>query len=65
MVTGVRQILESKGEVKLAEVRDRFHTSRRFVQAFLEHLDAIGLTRRVGEGRVLARQNPGRGPGSG
>jgi selenocysteine-specific elongation factor len=57
MVTGVRRILESKGEVKLAEVRDQFHTSRRFVQAFLEHLDAIGMTRRVGEGRVLAHPN--------
>ena len=54
MVTSVRRILQEKGEIKLAEVRDRFHTSRRFVQAFLEHLDAVGLTRRVGEGRVLA-----------
>ena len=65
MVAGVRRILESKGEIKLAEVRDEFHTSRRFVQAFLEHLDAIGMTRRVGEGRVLAHPNPGRRPGLG
>jgi selenocysteine-specific elongation factor len=65
MVTGVRRILQDQGEIKLAEVRDQFHTSRRFVQAFLEHLDAMGMTRRLGESRVLAQANPGKRPGSG
>jgi hypothetical protein len=30
-----------------------FGTSRRYAQAFLEHLDARHVTRRVGDTRVL------------
>jgi selenocysteine-specific elongation factor len=41
------------GEVSLAQVRDLFGTSRKYAQAFLEHLDELRLTRRVGDVRVL------------
>jgi len=54
MVAGVRKHLEAKGQISLAEVRDQFRTSRKYAQALLEHLDAIGTTRRLGDVRVLA-----------
>jgi selenocysteine-specific elongation factor len=34
-------------------VRDRFKTSRRYALAFLEHLDATGITIREGDVRRL------------
>jgi selenocysteine-specific elongation factor len=37
----------------LAQFRDHFSTSRKYSQAFLEHLDSRGVTERVGEGRKL------------
>jgi selenocysteine-specific elongation factor len=55
MVDAVRAALELSPQISLAEVRDLFRTSRRYAQAFLEHLDSIGMTRRDGEVRVLAR----------
>ena len=53
MVAAIRNGLSNGGTMTLAEVRDMFHTSRRYAQAFLEHLDSIGMTRRQGEARVL------------
>ncbi len=55
MVAKIRAVLADQGQITLAEVRDLFHTSRKFAQAVLEHLDAIGQTRRSGDSRVLAR----------
>ena len=53
MVAKVRAVLDDKGQITLAETRDLFHTSRKFAQALLEHLDATGITRRSGDSRVL------------
>ena len=53
MVATVREHAEANGSVSLAEVRDLFGTSRKYAQAFLEHLDATHVTRRVGDVRVL------------
>ena len=39
----------------LAEVRDLLSASRKYVQAFLEHLDAIGVTVREGDFRRLRK----------
>ena len=55
MVAKIRAVLEEKGQITLAETRDLFHTSRKFAQALLEHLDASGITRRSGDSRVLLR----------
>ena len=52
MVAVVQAQLAAKGKITLAEVRDRFVTSRKFAQALLEHLDAERVTRRVGDERV-------------
>jgi selenocysteine-specific elongation factor len=46
--------IRQQGDVALAETRDMFHTSRKYAQALLEHLDEEGVTRRVGDVRVLA-----------
>ena len=49
--------LQEKSQISLAEVRDFFKTSRRYAQALLEHLDAVGLTIREGDFRRLKKQN--------
>ena len=53
MVEQIRQAIRQKGQVSLAEVRDLLHTSRKYVQALLEHLDAAGVTIRDGDFRKL------------
>ncbi|KAF0108588.1 MAG: selenocysteine-specific elongation factor [Anaerolineaceae bacterium] len=53
MVEKVRQAITQKGPVTLAEVRDLLGTSRKYVQALLEYLDAEGVTVRMGEARKL------------
>ena len=53
MVERVVEHLRKEGTITLAQVRDLFSTSRKYAQAFLEHLDAQGITRRVGDERVL------------
>ena len=53
MVEKIRQVLQLKGQISLAEVRDLLNTSRKYVQALLEHLDAIGVTVRDGDFRRL------------
>lgn len=55
MVSRLRDLLAEKGQLTLAEVRDLFHTSRKYAQALLEHLDSIGVTRRSGDVRLLSR----------
>jgi selenocysteine-specific elongation factor len=55
MVEKIRQALQQKGQLSLAEVRDLLNTSRKYVQALLEHLDAIGVTVRDGDYRRLTR----------
>ena len=49
-------IATQRGAVTIAELRDRLGCSRRYAQALLEALDAEGVTRRVGDERVLRRR---------
>jgi len=53
MVAAVRTLAEAQGEITLAQVRDRFDTSRKYAQALLEEMDARRLTRREGDSRRL------------
>lgn len=53
LVIGIRRLLAERGTLSAAEVRDHFNTSRKYVLALLEHLDAIGVTQRVGDVRRL------------
>ncbi|MEI6179511.1 MAG: selenocysteine-specific translation elongation factor [Chloroflexales bacterium] len=54
LLAWVRATIAATGSVTLGSMRDRFGSSRRYALAFLEHLDERKITRRVGEGRVLA-----------
>jgi selenocysteine-specific elongation factor len=46
---------ERAGRITLARLRDLLGTSRRSAQLLLERFDADGLTRRIGDERVLRR----------
>lgn len=52
-VERVRALIQTQGQITAAQVRDAFGTTRKYALALLEHLDAIGVTRRVGDARVL------------
>lgn len=49
-----RATLEQGDRLTVAVLRDRFQTTRRYALDFLERLDALGITRRQGDERVLA-----------
>jgi selenocysteine-specific elongation factor len=53
LVENVKRQLGAAGKITVAEVRDLFATSRKYALALMEHLDAIGVTRRVGDERRL------------
>jgi selenocysteine-specific elongation factor len=53
MTDGIRRLLEERGTITAAEVRDHFSTSRKYALALLEHLDQIGVTQRQGDARRL------------
>ncbi len=53
MLTKVRAHFAENPTLSLAETRDLFGTSRKYAQAFLEHLDALHITRRAGDSRSL------------
>lgn len=54
MVDKIKTAIQQNGQITLAEVRDMFGTTRKYAQALLEHLDAIGVTARHGDARKLA-----------
>ena len=49
----VRAFIQREGSITVAQARDLFGSSRRYLLALLEHLDAQGVTRRVGDKRLL------------
>ena len=51
------EIAAEHGSVTLAQLRDRLGISRRYAQALLEAMDSHGITRRVGDERVLRRRS--------
>jgi selenocysteine-specific elongation factor len=53
MVADVRSMIQKNGSLTVAQARDHFNTSRRYVLAFLEYLDAAGITTRQGDERRL------------
>jgi selenocysteine-specific elongation factor len=53
IVEEIAMMLEAQHTISVAQVRDAFQTSRRYVLAILEHLDAIGVTVRAGDVRKL------------
>lgn len=55
MLAGVRKQIEAEGSITLAQFRDQFNTTRKYAQAFLEHLDQSGVTIREGDFRKLRK----------
>ena len=55
MVAKIKNTLQTQGQITLAEVRDMLNTTRKYVQALLEHLDATGVTMRDGDARKLRK----------
>ncbi len=55
MVDAVLETIDAQGGISAAVLRDRFGTSRKYAIALLEHLDALGKTRREGDTRVRGR----------
>ncbi len=53
MVERIVSHLREQRTITLAQVRDMFGTSRKYAQALLEYMDQRGITRRVGDERVL------------
>jgi selenocysteine-specific elongation factor len=61
----VAGIIEAEGSIRLGRLRDELGTSRKFAQAWLEHLDATRVTKRLPDDRRVLRRPPGserRGP---
>ncbi len=53
MLSDIVNLIMKMGSITAAEVRDHFNTSRRYVLALLEYLDAQGITKREGDARRL------------
>jgi selenocysteine-specific elongation factor len=51
----IRSLLICNGKITLAEVRDKYKTSRKFALAMLEHMDRVGITIREGDFRILKK----------
>lgn len=52
MVDRVKAALAERKKITVAEVRDLFGASRKYALALMEHLDAKGVTVRVGDARI-------------
>lgn len=55
----VAELVTKRGKVTVAEIREALASTRKFVVPFLEYLDRIGYTRRVGDYRVLVESADG------
>ena len=55
LISQVETTINEQGSITIAQARDLFGTSRKYVLALLEHLDSIGVTRRDGDQRLLRR----------
>lgn len=45
--------VRASGSITVAQTRDLFNTSRKYALALMEYLDAKGITKRIGDERVL------------
>ncbi|HZY65757.1 MAG TPA: selenocysteine-specific translation elongation factor [Rubrobacteraceae bacterium] len=57
VVEEIKSACREQGDISLAGLRDRMGTSRKYAQAWLEYADAVGVTSRTGDVRVLTRRH--------
>ena len=55
MVAKVRAFITQNGQITVADARDLFSSSRKYMLALLEFLDATGVTMRDGDFRKLRK----------
>jgi len=58
MARGIDILRKCQGDITLGAFRDLSGTSRKYALPLLEHMDALGITRRVGEKRILRAPRP-------
>lgn len=51
MLADLEELFNRHGDLTVAQVRDHFNTSRRYILAWLEYLDSQGITVRSGDAR--------------
>jgi selenocysteine-specific elongation factor len=51
----IRNHIEQHGQISVAEARDLFNTSRKYILPLMEHLDSSGVTVRDGDFRRLKK----------
>jgi selenocysteine-specific elongation factor len=55
LVKKIRNHIEQHGQISVAEARDLFNTSRKYILPLMEHLDSSGVTVRDGDFRRLKK----------
>jgi selenocysteine-specific elongation factor len=50
----VAEAISREGAVTVSQVREALQTSRKYAVPFLEYLDRVGFTKRVGDQRILS-----------
>ena len=58
LTEGILEAIDEAGQISVADLRDRFGTSRKYALATLEYMDRLRLTKRVGDARVRMHTGP-------
>ena len=58
LVETIVEALRTRGDLTVGDIRTLLSSSRKFVVPIIEKLDALGITRRVGDHRTLGPQAP-------
>jgi selenocysteine-specific elongation factor len=57
MQNAIADFLRANGSASASQLRQKIDTTRRVIIPFLEYLDRMGVTRRIGDRRVLANNS--------
>jgi selenocysteine-specific elongation factor len=57
MQNTIAEFLSKQGSAIASQIRQKIGTTRRVIIPFLEYLDRMGVTRRIGDQRVLAKKS--------
>ena len=55
----VTRAIRERGDLTVGDIRTLLDSSRKYVVPLAEYLDAVGITRRVGDRRTLGPNAPG------
>lgn len=61
--SSLKEYLNQKNEITVSEFAKLLNTSRKYAIPILQHFDSAGITRRVGDKRILVRTSPTSGVG--